>query len=69
MNWFDMSPQQQFDTLRSMVYNGGGFAAALATAWQMADSSNSEALARAFPDMVRKYGRGGALHIKQEAEA
>ena len=67
MNWIEMSAQQRFDTLRTMFVRGGGFASKLADAWMLADSGNADALARAFPDLVRRYGPGSAIHLTPEA--
>jgi hypothetical protein len=63
MDWTTMSETQRFQTLRSMLLRGGGFAQALATAWMRADSGNSDRLAEAFPDLILKYGPESHFYV------
>lgn len=39
-----------------MARIGGGFASALAVAWQRADDANSRRLEKAFPELLADYG-------------
>lgn len=55
MNWSDMTSQQQWKTLWNMREYGGGFASNLAEAWFRADTGNSNALAKAFPDLIDRF--------------
>ena len=41
--------------LRMMERYGGGFAGALAVAWQRADADNQARLEKAFPDLLQRY--------------
>ena len=65
MNWLALNEEQRFYTLQTMLYHGGGFASALATAWMRADSVNGEALGRTFPELVRKYGPTSELYVRK----
>lgn len=56
--WSEMDGGARHNTLVAMATFGGGFARSLATAWMLADSSNSAALGEAFPGLVAKYGPG-----------
>lgn len=58
MEWVEMTEEQQFWTLRTMEFYGGGFTRKLADAWLLADSDNAKRLRDAFPEMARKYGPG-----------
>lgn len=62
MNWVDMTDRQRFYTLKTMLVFGGGFAHALANAWIQADSTNTETLANAFPDLIQRYGPGSSMY-------
>jgi hypothetical protein len=45
-------------TVDSMARHGGGFVAALASAFSRADGSNTRRLYDAFPDIITAYGPG-----------
>ena len=57
--WFRLDESQRYDVLQKMEFYGGGFASALAKAWQRADASNSAKLGEAFDELVRAYAKGG----------
>lgn len=50
-----MSARRDQKALEAMQRYGGGFASALATAWQRADHDNGARLRTAFPDLLDKY--------------
>lgn len=68
MIWAHMTDHEKFWTLRTMEERGGGFASALAVAWQRADLGNAYALSRTFPDLITKYGPTSDLYLGASAE-
>lgn len=52
--------------LKAMEIYGGGFAKALAIAWQHADSINSRKLESAFPELVKQYIEMGMVLKEQD---
>ena len=61
--WVGMTARERGYTLQAMSKFGGGFVAALASAWQRADTVNAAVLGAAFPDVVRQYGPGSDAYL------
>jgi hypothetical protein len=57
--WADMSDEQRRQTLRNMFVHGDLFAALLVHAWKVADKTDAQKLADAFPDLVARYAAMG----------
>lgn len=62
-----LTPVQLHRTWLAAAHHGGGFIAALATAWFAADPGNRTRLTAAFPEVVEKFGPGSGFY-PQEAE-
>lgn len=58
VSWFAMTEPQRKLTLKAMEYFGNSFAMRASALWQCADTLQSLALERAFPDLLKQYGPG-----------
>ena len=54
----DMSERELLKAAHNMVYYGGGFAEAIASAYFRADSENKQRLLTAFGHLFEKYAPG-----------
>ncbi len=54
----DMSESELIKAAHNMVYYGGGFAEAIASAYFRADSTNKVRLINAFPELFERYAPG-----------
>ena len=50
-----MTHEETYKTAATMLRQGSGFAKAIADAWFRADSTNSQRLCEAFPDLFEMY--------------
>lgn len=59
--------QDEAKAIELMERIGGGFASALAVAWQRADLNNQHRLKAAFPDLLKQYVEHVRLIAEREA--
>lgn len=59
-----MNQDDRSITINAMRAYGGGFVAALADAYERADSKNAARIESAFPDVIAGYGPGSPFFTR-----
>jgi hypothetical protein len=57
-----LTREQLYYTFASMARHGGGFCAALAQAWMLADPTNKRRIEDAFPHLLEDFGPGSRYY-------
>jgi hypothetical protein len=65
MNATTLSPTELHRTFVAMERHGGGFCAALARAWYVADGGNKRRIEAAFPHLLEDFGPHSACFYMQ----